>query len=69
MKPLRRLMKQIEDLDGDSFDWKPVDPKTVPKPDKVTGTDFGEALDSTKSASSMIKISEYEKWMKEHGSV
>lgn len=62
-------MKQIEDLDGDTFDWKPVDPKLVPKPDKVTGTDLAEALETTKSASSMIKSSEYEKWMKEHGSV
>jgi len=62
-------MKQIEDLDGDSFDWKPVDPKLVPKPDKVSNTDFAEALASTKSASSIIKLSEYEKWMKDHGSV
>jgi len=24
MKPLRRLMREIEDLDGDTFDWKPM---------------------------------------------
>lgn len=69
MKPLWWLMKQIEDIDGDSFDWRPVDPRQVPWPDKVTNKDFDEALSTTKSASSIIKLSEYEKWMEDHGSV
>jgi len=47
MKPLRALMRKIEDLDGDAFDWKPVNPKDIPKPDKVSNLDFEEALAST----------------------
>ena len=38
MKPLRRLMDKIENIqdDGDDFDWTPVtDPEKVPQPDPI----------------------------------
>jgi hypothetical protein len=48
MKPLRRLMQNIETTELDSekpIDWsKPVDPKTVPTPGKVTNEDLASAI-------------------------
>lgn len=70
MKPLRKLMNEIENLDDSEFDWVPItDPSQVPQPDPVTMTDFLSALDTTKAAAQIISIDKYEKWMKEFGSV
>lgn len=70
MKPLRKLMNEIENLDDSEFDWVPItDPSQVPQPDPVTMDDFLSALDTTKAAAQIISIEKYEKWMKEFGSV
>lgn len=72
MKPLRKLMEEIESLedDNDDFDWTPItDPSKVPQPDPVSMSDFLSALETTKAAAQIIKLEKYEKWMKEFGSV
>lgn len=71
MKPLRRLMDQIESIqDEDTFDWTPVtDPEKVPQPDPVSMEDFQKALETTKAATHTVENSKYQKWMEEFGSV
>ncbi|CAI2367022.1 unnamed protein product [Moneuplotes crassus] len=72
MKPLRRLMDRIEnvDTDTDDFDWTPItDPEKVPQPEPVTMDDFLQALETTKAATHVIEQSKYQKWMEEFGSV
>lgn len=72
MKPVRKLMEEIENLDDpdENFDWTPVtDPSKVPKPDPVNMKDFLAALETTKAAAQIIKLENYQKWMKEYGSV
>jgi katanin p60 ATPase-containing subunit A1 len=53
MKPLRRLMNEIESqTDINSINWSIIaDPKTLPTPGPVTNTDMENALASTKAAS------------------
>lgn len=71
MKPLRRLMEEIESLeDDDDFNWTPItDPSKVPQPDPVTMADFLAALETTKAVAQAIKPAKYQKWMEEFGSV
>ena len=53
MKPLRRLMNEIESLtDFDNMNWSvQADPKTLPSPGPVTNEDLITALSTTKAAS------------------
>ncbi|EAR86948.2 katanin p60 ATPase subunit A-like protein (macronuclear) [Tetrahymena thermophila SB210] len=78
MKPLRRLINQIEKSNIEQEDMQKnrkqkfqqqqsINPQEV-KPDPVTNEDIVEALKTTKP-SSFIKTQAYEKWAKEHGSV
>lgn len=52
MKPLRRLMKEIETVtDFDKINWSvQADPRSLPSPGPVTNDDLGNALNSTKAA-------------------
>jgi katanin p60 ATPase-containing subunit A1 len=69
MKPLRKLMDEIENVDDDDFDWTPItDPSKVPQPALVSMNDFLAALETTKAAAQIIKQEKYEKWMSEFGS-
>jgi hypothetical protein len=71
MKPLRRLMKEIESVTNfDNINWSvQADPKSMPSPGAVTNEDFASALSSTKAAAQAVKFDKYEKWMAEFGSV
>lgn len=71
MKPLRRLMSEIESAtDFDNMNWSvQADPKTLPQLGPVTNEDFAKALSNTKAAAQAIKFSKYEKWMEEFGSI
>lgn len=71
MKPLRRLMREIETVtDFDKINWSvQADPRSLPSPGPVTNDDLGNALNSTKAAAQAIKFDKYEKWMEEFGSV
>jgi len=71
MKPLRRLMTEIEDQTTDiQPNWAVIaDPKTIPQPGPVLVTDFDAALATTKSAAKIVDFRKYEKWMDEFGSV
>jgi len=52
MKPLRRLMKEIESFtDFDNINWSvQADPKSMPSPGPVTNEDFDNAISTTKAA-------------------
>jgi hypothetical protein len=52
MKPLRRLMGEIELVtDFDKMNWSVIaDPKTIPGPGPVTNSDFSNAIMTTKAA-------------------
>ena len=52
MKPLRRLMKQIElETDFEKINWaETVDPARIPGPGPVQAEDFVESIQSTKSS-------------------
>jgi katanin p60 ATPase-containing subunit A1 len=52
MKPLRRLMREIETVtDFDKINWSvQADPKTIPGPGPVTNEDLVNAIGSTKAA-------------------
>ena len=52
MKPLRRLMKEIESFtDFDNINWSvQADPKNMPTPGPVTNEDFSNAISTTKAA-------------------
>ena len=70
MKPIRRLMRQLENMDADmTMNWHvPAEPNSIPKPGNITALDFEEALGSTKPAS-MVKQGAYEEWFDQYGSV
>lgn len=70
MKPIRRLMKQLENMDDNvTMNWHvPADPKSIPTPDNITSQDFEEAYLSTKPAST-VKQEAYEEWFNQYGSV
>lgn len=69
MKPMRRLMQRLENMEVDStLNWHiPVDPKTTPRPDPLSLNDFTEAYVSTRPAA-MISQEKYQQWFKEFGS-
>lgn len=71
MKPLRRLMKEIESqTDFNNMNWSvQADPKSLPSPGPVTTEDFENAIQNTKAAAQAVKFDKYEKWMAEFGSV
>lgn len=71
MKPLRRLMKDIESVTNfDNMNWSvQADPRNIPTPGPVTNEDFANALSTTKAAAQAVKFDKYEKWMAEFGSV
>lgn len=69
MKPVRRLMDQIEkSTEEEPTSWEPVDPNTVPQPDPISSQDFEEAMKTTKPTSSQ-HLERYEAWFKSLGSV
>lgn len=71
MKPLRRLMSEIENqTDFNNMNWSvQADPKSIPSPGPVTNTDFTSAISTTKAASHQTSLAKYQKWMDEFGSV
>jgi hypothetical protein len=71
MKPLRRLMKEMDSITKiETTDWaRPADPRSAPPIGPVTNEDFAQALESTKSSAQAVKFDKYEKWMAEFGSV
>eukprot|EP00347_Sterkiella_histriomuscorum_P023884 403333052 len=71
MKPLRRLMENIElQTDFNTINWSvAADPKSIPSPGPVTNQDFKSALSTTKAAAHTQHLSKYQKWMEEFGSV
>ena len=52
MKPLRRLMKDIETATNfDNINWSvQADPRGMPSPGPITNDDFASALSTTKSS-------------------
>lgn len=70
MKPIRRLMKQLENMDENTtMNWHvPADPASIPAPSLISMQDFEEALSSTRPAS-MVKQAAYEEWFAQYGSV
>eukprot|EP01022_Parablepharisma_sp_SALTPOND_P014896 TRINITY_DN2080_c0_g1_i1.p1 TRINITY_DN2080_c0_g1~~TRINITY_DN2080_c0_g1_i1.p1 ORF type:complete len:545 (+),score=54.40 TRINITY_DN2080_c0_g1_i1:5990-7624(+) len=70
MKPLRRLLDQIENTEDTEVEpsWEPVDPSSVPSPDPVSTKDFEDAVKTTKPTSSQ-HLGKYETWFKSLGSV
>ena len=71
MKPLRRLMNQIElNTDFEKINWaETVDPNKVPGPGEIKIDDFISAMETTKSSAQAVPMVKYEKWMGEFGSV
>lgn len=71
MKPLRRLMSEIESITQfDNINWSvQADPTKIPHPGPVTNDDLLNALTNTKAAAQAVKFDKYEKWMAEFGSV
>ena len=71
MKPLRRLMNEMEaSTKIESTDWtRPADPRLSPQIGAITNDDFADALSSTKAAAQAVKFDKYEKWMAEFGSL
>ena len=70
MKPLRRLMNRLENMDVDSTkNWHlPADPQHTPVPEPVSISDIQEAIASTRP-SYQISEERYTSWFKEFGSV
>ena len=71
MKPLRRLMREIETITTfESMNWSvQADPRSMPSPGPITNEDFANAISSTKSSAQAVRFDKYEKWMAEFGSV
>lgn len=71
MKPLRRLMSQIESqTEFDNINWSVIaDPRALPSPGPVTNEDMLNAMSSTKAAAQAVSFEKYNKWMNEFGSV
>lgn len=71
MKPLRRLMKEIENTaDENTMNWgQEVDPNRIPNPGPITIDDMGEAMSTTKSSAQAVPFKKYAAWMAEFGSV
>lgn len=71
MKPLRRLMMQIEkETDFEKINWsEEADPKKMPGPGPITTSDLQLAINTTKSSAQAVPFEKYHKWMAEFGSV
>lgn len=83
MKPLRRLMAEIENLEEQYVNevnakldprmsnpyHRRIDPGSLPGLGQVTNADIEAALQSTKAAAKVVSSQKYEKWMEEFGSV
>jgi len=71
MKPLRRLMLQIEkEQDFDRINWsEQADPLKMPTPGPITTEDLANAIKTTKSSTQAVPFEKYHKWMAEFGSV
>lgn len=72
MKPLRRLMAEIEEneTDADAINWsKEADVNKTVTPGPITLDDMGEAMSTTKSSAQAVPFKKYEAWMNEFGSV
>lgn len=83
MKPLRRLMTQIEDLEEQFVNenvtkmdpkmsnpyHRRIEPTSLPGLGQITGVDIEDALSSTKAAAKVVNIQKYEKWMEHYGSM
>jgi katanin p60 ATPase-containing subunit A1 len=69
MKPMRRLMQRLENMEDDStLNWHiPADPKSTPRPEPITLHDFTEAYATTRAAT-LIPQDKYQQWFKEFGS-
>lgn len=69
MKPIRRLMKQLENMEENAtMNWHvPAEASSVPQLTSVNAQDFEEALLNTKPAS-VAKQSAYEEWFLQFGS-
>ncbi|CAD8063680.1 unnamed protein product [Paramecium primaurelia] len=72
MKPLRRLLSQIEDIQIDVRTTKQKKQQNLPsyddvRPGPVTETDFVEAMNQVKPSPSVLE-NQYQKWEKESGS-
>jgi hypothetical protein len=51
MKPLRRLMSQIESVSTELMNWsEAVDASKTPKPEPVSVEDMQSAIETTKSS-------------------
>lgn len=70
MKPLRRLMATLEDMDEDcTMNWHiPAAPESLPALGPVTQGDFTEAVRTTKK-SSQISPARYDEWFAQYGSI
>ena len=70
MRPLRRLMAELESVDASGVDnWSlVVDPAEVPAIPLVTREDVREAVQVTKK-SSVLPPEKYEAWEREFGSI
>jgi katanin p60 ATPase-containing subunit A1 len=70
MKPIRRLMKQLENMEENAtMNWHvPAEASMTPKPGSITMQDFEEAIQSTNPAS-VAKQAAYEEWFSQFGSV
>lgn len=85
MKPLRRLMAEIENLEEQYVNesnpnakldprmsnpyHRRIDPGSLPGLGQVTTADIEDALQSTKAAAKVVSTQKYEKWMEDFGSV
>lgn len=71
MKPLRRMMKDIESVTNfDNINWSvQADPKTLPQLGPITNEDFANAIATTKAAAQAVAFEKYNKWMTEFGSL
>lgn len=74
MKPVRRIMKQLEDINYENIEQ--ISNKKVPlankqaekiMPGPVLEEDMAEAIETTK-ATLLLNTAKYEKWEKEFGS-
>lgn len=72
MKPLRRIMHQIDVLAESEPNrptrWQPADPTQTPPLPQVTADDIQAAILSTKAAAKIVNLEKYQKWMANYGS-
>jgi katanin p60 ATPase-containing subunit A1 len=74
MKPLRRIMKDLdvvsekEDLSKPSNWHRVADPAKTPQLGPVTKEDITEAIQTTKASAKVVNNEKYFKWMENYGS-